>query len=370
MFENFMDLFDFDDDDDLEAGTHGGYDGAEPELLDLDGDGIADAIATESYADLDGDGMIDSLITTLESDTDGDGFIDSIRTDLLYDLDGDGIADAIVKTLEEDLDGDGNIDAVTELYDYDGDGTIDEGLSLFFKDTDGDGEVDTIGVGNDFDGDGQLDALDDFDVDEFMAPQDGAAIDGCVPTYENFDPDNADSDDIIGNPADSMDSWHWQEASDSCAVAAQEFALETLTGQEFDEADLRDLAEENGWYAPGGGTPIEDVGNILEHMGLNVNRSEGNDISDIEECLENGGQVIIGVDSDELWFGENDDVFGPGMDADHAVQVIGIDRSDPDEPMVILNDSGVANGCGAMVPLDLFMDAWEDSNCFMVEAYA
>ena len=353
MFENFMDLFDFDDDDDLEGGSLGNANDGEPEFLDLNGDGIEDAIATESYADMDGDGVIDSLITAVEMDTDGDGFIDTVRSELL-----------------QDLDGDGDIDAITELYDYDGDGQVDEGLSLLFKDTDGDGEVDTVGIGNDFNGDGQLDALDDYDVDELIDPSGGMAMNADAPTYETFDPNNADPDDIIGNPADSMDSWHWQETSDSCAVAAQEFALETLTGQDFDEADLRDLAEENGWYAPGGGTAPYDVGNILEHMGLNVNRSEGNDISDIERCLENGGQVIIGVDSDEIWYGEDDDVFGPGMDAYHAVQVIGIDRSDPDEPMVILNDSGVTNGCGAMIPLDVFMDAWEDSGCFMVEAYA
>ena len=38
------------------------------------------------------------------------------------------------------------------------------------------------------------------------------------------------------------------------------------------------------------------------------------------------------------------------------------DRSDPEHPMVILNDSGHVNGQGAMVPLDEFVDAWDDSN--------
>ena len=50
----------------------------------------------------------------------------------------------------------------------------------------------------------------------------------------------------------------------------------------------------------------------------------------------------------------------------HAVQVIGIDYSNPDEPMVILNDSGTPDGCGEMVPLDTFLDAWEDGNCQMI----
>ena len=37
---------------------------------------------------------------------------------------------------------------------------------------------------------------------------------------------------------------------------------------------------------------------------------------------------------------------------------------------IILNDPGTSNGGGAMVPLEAFVDAWEDSGCFMVAAYA
>ncbi len=189
----------------------------------------------------------------------------------------------------------------------------------------------------------------------------------AVPAYIAFDPDSADN--IIGNPEEVMDNWHMQETSSSCAVAAQEFALEQLTGQEFDEAELRELASENGWYDINGGTSLEDVGNILEYYGLDVERGFDKTIDDIEHCLERGGQVIVGVDSDEIWFGKDNDFFFPGNDADHAIQVIGIDRSDTDNPMVILNDSGVSNGAGAKVPLDLFLCAWEDSGNFLVEAY-
>lgn len=71
-----------------------------------------------------------------------------------------------------------------------------------------------------------------------------------------------------------------------------------------------------------------------------------NDIDDIRECLESGGKVIVSIDADEIWFGESDDLFTPGDGPNHAVEVIGIDYSNPDEPMVILNDSGNPNGCG------------------------
>lgn len=323
--------------------------------------------------DLDGDGIYDALAQDILLDTDGDGFLDTVLTEMQIDTDGDGIADSYASVQYTDSDGDGIFDTVIESIDYDGDGIADYSLFTMEEDTDGDGIADVVHIGEDFDGDGVLDTLDsfaDYDGDGIWDPADGSAMDCDAPAYVNFDPNNSDDDGVIGDPAEAMDSWHWQETNSSCAVASQEFVLETLTGHEFSEAELRDLAEENGWYDPDGGTPMDDVGNILEHMGLTVHKSTGNDISDLEECLSNGGEVIVGVDSSELWEGESDDFFGPGMGADHAIQVIGIDRSNPGEPMVIINDSGCTNGCGAMVPLDVFMDAWEDSGCFMVEAYA
>ena len=43
----------------------------------------------------------------------------------------------------------------------------------------------------------------------------------------------------------------------------------------------------------------------------------------------------------------------------------GFDVSDPDHPMVIVNDPGSPDGQGAAYPLDRFMDAWENSNFHM-----
>lgn len=341
MFDDFLDLFDMDDDQ-MDVGTQ--IDQGEGTPMDLNGDGIIDAIRYEEAIDIDGDGIADGILYEDMLDLDGDGVIDSIQDQTFLDTDGDGILDQSSVTLQMDTDGDGQADYLFSGEDYDGDSILDANDEWF-----------------DQDGDGYWDMPDD----------NGADIEaGAAPTYITFDADDADTDDIVGDPESAMDDWHWQETDSSCAVASQEFVLQELTGQEFDEADLRDLAEQNGWWTLEGGTPMDDVGNILEYMGLNVERSGGNSIADIEACLENGGGVIVGVDSSEIWEGENDDVFGPGIDADHAVQVIGIDYSDPDNPMVILNDPGTSNGGGAMIPMDVFEQAWEDSGCFMVEAYA
>jgi hypothetical protein len=91
--------------------------------------------------------------------------------------------------------------------------------------------------------------------------------------------------------------------------------------------------------------------------------------------LRKGEWVIVAVDAEELWepgvHPERDDrsgdpLFAPGQDANHAVQVIGIDRSDPGRPMVVLNDPGHPDGRGMLVPLDEFAGAWQDSGCFAV----
>jgi len=151
--------------------------------------------------------------------------------------------------------------------------------------------------------------------------------------------------------------------------------LESLTGQDFDEEELRQEAIDNGWYTPGAGTPLGQMGAILEAHGIPVEREYGGTVDSIESTLEHGGKVMVAIDADETWNAgkddANDDLLGdvggiPGQDANHAVEVIGVDRSDPDHPMVILNDPGHPDGRGMMVPLDEFQDAWEDSGNYMV----
>jgi hypothetical protein len=71
-----------------------------PFNLDVNGDGVTDAIGT----DLDGDGVVDHL----SIDSDGDGVVDTIQ----YDYDGDGIMDEEMV----DLDGDGEFGSLGDEY--------------------------------------------------------------------------------------------------------------------------------------------------------------------------------------------------------------------------------------------------------------
>jgi hypothetical protein len=178
----------------------------------------------------------------------------------------------------------------------------------------------------------------------------------------------------IGTPECDIQNWHEQKGSDTCAIVSQEFILDELTGHDFTEEELKQVATANGWYSPGG-TPLYAVGNLLEAYGIPIERRDGYTFHDLESKLANGQKVIVSIDADEIWTpGKNlaeddylkDNPGMPGQSPNHAVQVIGIDYSNPDQPMVILNDPGISSGKGSMIPADEFIGAWADSNHFMV----
>jgi hypothetical protein len=362
------------------------------EIFDLDGDGYAETGI--SYVDLDGDGIADGSVTY--TDTDFDGIADLYGQHFMIDTNGDGITDTLMDQYDAngdgfyefrgtqiDTDGDGFFETVVTLTDDDGDMVLDHYMESTFLDTDGDHIIDTVTYGNDYDNDGVMnDYYTSYDSNGDGIPD--VTVESLMPDYSgvscmNFNLDsNLDNDNIIGDPASDMENWHCQTYNDTCAVVSQEFVLEELLGEDFDEDELRDIALENGWYTDGGGTPMEHVGDLLEVYGLQVDQSNGGTIDDISACLENGGSVIVGIDADEIWEAGHNDIkdellgdfaFAPGVDANHAVEVIGIDNSDPDHVMVILNDPGSPDGCGVMIPLEEFQDAWDDSDNFIVTAY-
>lgn len=229
-------------------------------------------------------------------------------------------------------------------------------------DTDGDGQADTWVIPSDLDGDGIPDEI--LPVEDING--DSQSDDFC-----EF-PSDTDSE-MCGVPEDDMQHWHQQTYDDTCAIASQEFILDAVTGEDFSEDQLRQQAIENGWYTPGGGTPLEHMGSLLEANGVDVDKKDGCTLADLSDKLQEGEKVIVAIDADEIWYQEvdEDDYLSelagmPGQGVNHAVQVIGIDNSDPNNPTVILNDPGTPNGQGLRVPADKFIDAWADSNSYMI----
>ncbi len=333
--------------------------------FDFDGDGIMDTVGIDS----NGDGVIDTYHTEMNGmvmesyDYNQDGVIESQT--IYHDYNHDGVFETVVKGY--DSDGDGIIDDITTYQDLDGDGNEDLCMKGNYTDQDGDGVIDTYDVHTDLDRYHIYGSEEVYGIDNHPSLQAAGNIAGvCIDDLGNFDPEKADMSAVSGDPAQSMKEWEYQGDTGRCALYSQKFVIEELTNQEIDIEELADLAEGNGWFSESSGTPLLNMDKILDYYGIHSEMSFHNEISDLQNCLESGGKAIVTIDADEIWYGESDDLFTPGDGANHAVEVIGIDHSDSNEPMVILNDSGNPQGCGEMVPLDVFLDAWEDGNCQMI----
>ena len=163
----------------------------------------------------------------------------------------------------------------------------------------------------------------------------------------------------------SGEVFQWYD--DTCAIKSQQLVLEQY-GIEVSQEDLISIAEEQGWYQSGGGTPMNFVGNLLDYHGVPSTSVVGANVGNLVAELAQGHQVIIGLDSGEL---HNNSIlegikdFFLGGTPDHALIVAGIDLTDPNNSYVILKDPGTGD-VAKPYPLDQFMDAWNDANCFMV----
>jgi hypothetical protein len=191
------------------------------------------------------------------------------------------------------------------------------------------------------------------------------------PLAQQFDPAHAGSG-VIGDPAHDMQVWHVQTHQDTCAIVSQQFILDSVLGHDISENTLMHEAMAHGWYTPGQGSPVNAVGDLLALHGIQVQQHEGASMSDLVSQLRQGHHVIVGVNAEDIWYhGTANDPLTqypgmPGQQADHAVEVIGVDNSDPQHPMVILNDSGTPDGRGEEVPLGVFAAAWSASGDFMM----
>ena len=158
--------------------------------------------------------------------------------------------------------------------------------------------------------------------------------------------------------------------SDTCAIKSQQLILQDF-GIDVTETELVQTASENGWY--NGGTLIQDVGNLLELANIPVTRQDNSNVFNLVNELAQGHEVIVGVDADEMWYDDSiseklknwyNDFFGE-QGGNHALIVAGIDTTDPNNIQVIVKDPGRGDD-GKPYPLAQFMDAWADTQCYMV----
>ena len=203
--------------------------------------------------------------------------------------------------------------------------------------------------------------LPDFMPDPISSPQDGStdwdrAVDNF---FEMLDP---------------TEHYHCQEAPNSCAVAVQTDILNDF-GINVSEAEMRELGEEHGIFSEEGGTPLEDVGKLLELHGIEVERDDGFSLNDLLEAKANGEKVIIGLDANEIWNAPGcedhplETMSGGLIDiptAGHAVEFKGVVEDFDGQNYVVIDDPGQPYGHNVRIPLDDFDDAWDDFGHFAV----
>ena len=159
----------------------------------------------------------------------------------------------------------------------------------------------------------------------------------------------------------------------SCALRAQQIILRDY-GIDIPFEDLEQIALNAGYYTDSG-TYQNDIGKVLEMAGVGMHQMEGGNVYDLTNELAQGHRIIVSVDADELWYNDKfsdkitnwiSDRFG-AQGGNHALIVAGVEVN-PDNPhdvKVVLTDSG-SGDLRVEYSLDQFMDAWQDSNCFMV----
>ena len=127
-------------------------------------------------------------------------------------------------------------------------------------------------------------------------------------------------------------------------------------GIQVDEEDLLEIAKDNHWIKRAG-TPLQFMGNLMEHMGLIVSRRYEAGIEDIKDALEKGNSVIVAVDSDKLYPERPDE-----EDAtNHAIVITAINTEDN---MATIFDP--ANVSEIELSLELLESAWYESQHYLV----
>ena len=298
----------------------------------------------------------------IAADLDQDGVVETV----VSDVNRDGIADSV--TWEND---DGSISAVV---DEDSSG----GFDVRIDDTDGDFEPDSVvalqpGDTVTLPGGTELtigaDTVTQPIVSDGVPGGDGADGPVILPGLPDPDADlaPADTDDPVhGEATDEIQYWREQTENGLCAPNSVAMIVEEFSGVELPEQAFVDAAVGLGLLDDTGegwsGMNVYQTEQLIEHFGIPAHVEQGT-IETLEGYLDEGRDVILAVDSSEIWFTGDDDAVDSGMGADHAVVITEIDEANG---VVYLNDPGQPGGAGYEIPIDELVDAWQDGANAMV----
>lgn len=122
---------------------------------------------------------------------------------------------------------------------------------------------------------------------------------------------------VHGNVADDI-QYVDQQIHSSCSLMAQEQFIERYIGRDLPESYLEWQAEQWGVYSPDAGTSFYGQDALLKHFDIPHTRTLFADQTNLEIALDNGCDVLVGVDARYFY---NDPTFPEG--SGHAVAVVG-----------------------------------------------
>lgn len=153
------------------------------------------------------------------------------------------------------------------------------------------------------------------------------------------------------------------EAANRCAIMCELYIL-NKHGVERSISDWEKQSQQQGWLKDGG-TPIHNIGRLLEQECFSTSRTYHNTIQDLQKALEEH-DVIVVVDGKELTTNVEqlnrerleDDFLG--NNPNHAIVVVSIEDG-------IVTYYEPESDDIKKIFLELFDDAWEDSSRYMVK---
>jgi hypothetical protein len=205
-----------------------------------------------------------------------------------------------------------------------------------------------------------------FDLDSGLGATEAANVGGTAVsatfTAASYYYDPVD----YGNPNTDSLYWRQQAGMASCAVVAQISVYESLTGYRISETAAGNYAQAKGWFDPRSGTPLSQIGKVLNALSVKTYNTYNNTINYLAAALQRGDKPIVGLDATEIWYPKYNSYGSPieQANAGHAVWVTGIDVKANGAVNVILNDSGTPYGKSSVVNYANFYNAWADMGFF------
>ncbi len=148
-----------------------------------------------------------------------------------------------------------------------------------------------------------------------------------------------------------------------CAVRCEGYALRSL-GIDVSDEELEKKAEEKGWLRKDG-MALHNIGSLSGLFNSYITRNYYRTLDDISNALKAGKVAITVIDNTELLLSVRDakrqDIVS-GLNPNHAIVIESLDLK---KNRIDLLDPGVSSSPQSY-PLDVFIEAWNDSYNYLV----